>query len=218
MGLFDPIRVNRPVDIELPGKELERYSSNVVAISENNLVITLPVKNKDHILLKSGIIIKVIFSDNIAIYTFTAEVVSQNSTTPVTVNLGKPIETRRIQRRNFVRLDTRLKVTLEKLDEKCNSTNNSFSATTVDISGGGMMFSCSEKLELGDFLESMIFFDADEKVSAIGRVVRVISNQPQAREKYSVGFEFAVIDEAERDKIIKYIFTSQRELLRKGLI
>ncbi|PKM80861.1 MAG: hypothetical protein CVU89_12015 [Firmicutes bacterium HGW-Firmicutes-14] len=218
MGSFDPLKVNQPIELELPGDELHRYRSKVEELTGDRVVVMSPMKGGCVITLKPGTQIKIIYRDNIAVYTYLSRVITQNNDHVSTVTLAQPTEIRRIQRRNFVRLDTRLKVKLVKLDAKFNPKSEEFSATTVDISGGGLMFNCSVRLEPGEVLQASLCLNPNETVRAIGRVVRSLENPPGVRETYSVGFEFTVIDEIERDKIIRFIFNQQRELRRKGLL
>lgn len=218
MGSFDPLRVNQLVEIELFDDEMNFYRAKVVEVHPDKLVITPPVKEGAPISLANGTSLKVTFTDNVAVYSFSTEIVSQTRNFPIKITLGRPFDTKRIQRRNFVRLDTRLKTHLTKLDRNFLPLDQVISAITVDISGGGMMFDCNTSLELGDLWEALIYVSEDQSVKAVGRVIRCRENSIKAKTLFSVGFEFTIIEELERDKIIKFIFNQQRELRRKGLL
>ena len=218
MGSFDPLKVNQPVEIELPNDDKNRYRSRVESMLADKITVASPLKAGSLIPIIPGTIVKVNYTDNVAIYTFTTEVISQNRQNPPTLTLGQPFDVKRIQRRNFVRLDAKLAVTLHKVDENFAPIGESFAGTTVDISGGGSMFGCSTLLHMGEVLESAVYLSENETVKAIGRVVRFVENPSALRNKYSAGLEFTVIEESERDKIIRYIFNRQRELRRKGLL
>lgn len=218
MGVYDPLRVNQTIEIELPDDQGSRYRSRVEVIHDNRIVIASPLKSGSIIPLRPGIVVKLIYADNGAVYTFAAEVIAQNIQTPPTITLGHPYDVKRIQRRNFVRLDAKLNVTMEKVDDKLVPTGETFSGITADISGGGMMFLTTKKLTWGENLQATVLFSDDESVKAVGRVVRYTENPPTVKYKYSVGLEYTVIEEPERDKIIKFIFNRQRELRKKGLL
>ncbi len=218
MGSFDPIKINQPIELELPGDALTQYRSKVQSLSEDRMVVAVPVKGASRVALEHGQKVKVIYTDSTAVYVFFTTVVSQASENAETITLGRPYDIRKIQRRNFVRLDTRLKVLLCNLDNSFERKGTPFEALSVDISGGGVMFMCDEVLSPGDILDADIFLSQSERVRAIGRVVRFTENPPKTKLKYSVGFEFTVIEESERDKIIRFIFNQQRELRRKGLL
>jgi len=217
MGSFDPLKENQPVEIELPGDE-HRYRSRVEGLLGEKLMVASPLKSGAVIPLAPGSDLKVIYTDNVAVYTYVTRVISQNKRGVSITTLETPSEIHRIQRRNFVRLDTKLKVLLKKLDDKFIPAGEAIPATTIDISGGGLMFTCNTVLQMGEILEAELILSQQENVRSLGRVVRFADNPSGARDKYSVGFEYTLIEESERDKIIRFIFMQQRELRRKGLL
>lgn len=218
MGSFDPIKINQPIELELPNDALKQYRSRAKSLSEERMVVIVPVKGSSRVAMDHGQKVKVIYTDSSAVYVFFTTVVSLDNDDAETVTLGKPYDMRKIQRRNFVRLDTRVKVLFCRLDNRFERKGSPGEGVSVDISGGGMMFMCDEVLSSGDVLDAEVFLGQSEKVRAIGRVVRFTENPPKTKMKYSVGFEFTVIEESERDKIIRFIFNQQRELRRKGLL
>ncbi len=218
MGFFDPLKDNQPIEIEIPDDETNSFRSKVKAVCGDKLTVDSPVKGRSIIPLHPGMVVKITYTDNAAIYTFITEVISQNRKEPATLVLGKPLDVKRLRRRNFVRLDTKLTVVLTKLDRRLVSRGETFSGTVVDISGGGLMFRSNTLLECGETLEAEVYLDHERVIRAIGRVVRVMQNLPPAGEKFSSGFEFTMIEETERDKIIQFIFNQQRELRRRGLL
>jgi len=218
MNPFEPLKENQPVELEIPGDDDNYYRSRVEAVFEDKLVVAAPLVKGELVPLMHGAAIKVTYTDNVAIYVFTCEIIAVDRGTLATVTLGSPFEVKRIQRRNFVRLDVKLQVTLYKLNPNLAPSDATFSATTVDISGGGMMFVTGYRPEIGELLEATLHLNEKEKIKAFGRVIRVTENRPDAREKFSVGFEFTVIGESARDLIIRFIFNQQRELRKRGLL
>lgn len=218
MGLYDPLKVNQPVEIELPEISKASYRSRVEGILINKITLAAPLKQGQIVSLSPGTPVKVIYSDQMAIYSFVSQVISLNRQTPPTVTLGEPYDFQRTQRRNFVRLDAILSITITQVDEDYKPVGETFSGTTVDLSGGGAMFVCNTKLKFGDSLDTMIYLSDNDSVKAVSKVTRFVENLPNAKQKYSVGLEFTVIEESERDKIIKFIFNKQREMRKKGLL
>lgn len=218
MGLFDPLRVNQPVELELPEYDKDCYRSRVEGIFGNKITLAAPLKGGQVVSLSPGTAVKVIYKDEMAIYTFISHVISQECLNPPTVTLGEPYDKQRIQRRNFVRLDANLTIVFSKVDENLEPVGEVCWGNTVDISGGGVMFACSAVLKCGDVLYTTVHFSDNDSVKALGKVVRFVENPSTAKFKYSVGLEFTIIEELERDKIIKFIFNRQRELRKKGLL
>lgn len=218
MGLYDPLKVNQPVEIELPETSKISYRSRVEGIFSNNITLAAPLKQGQIVSLSPGTTVKVSYSDQIAIYSFESQVISQNSLTLPTVTLGEPYDFKRTQRRNFVRVESHLSIVANQLDEAFEPVAETFSGITIDLSGGGLMFVCNTVLKYADILDVTIYLSENESVKALSKVVRFVENPQKAKQKYSVGLEFTVIEESERDKIIKFIFNKQRALRKKGLL
>lgn len=218
MGVFDPLKVNQPVEVELPEYDKNCYRSRVEGIHGHTITLAAPLKGGQIVSLSPGTAVKVIYTDQMAIYTFISNVISQDSLTPPTVTLGEPYDKKRIQRRNFVRLEANLTVVFSKVDENLELVGEVSWGNTVDISGGGVMFVCSTVLKCDDLIQATVHFSDNDSVRALGKVVRFVENPSSTKFKYSVGLEFTIIEELERDKIIKFIFNRQRELRKKGLL
>lgn len=218
MAVFDPLRINHPIEIEIPIDQVNHYRSRVKEILGDRLVATSPMRGRGPVRLNSGTLVKFTYTDSNAVYKFSAEIIAQNFDKPATIILGKPINMKRIQRRNFVRLDTKLKMISNKVDDRFKPLDEVIQATTMDISGGGIMFGCGTFLQIGQTLEATVFLNEISTVVAIGRVVRVVENSATSKDRYSIGLEFTLIQEPERDKIIRFIFNQQRELRTKGLL
>ncbi len=219
MGAFGPIRINQPVEIELNYTSgINTFKSRVEGISDDNIVIAAPMLNGQVIPVKNGINMRVSYLDNIALYTFDSIVLSSNLRPVPTLTLDKPGSLKRVQRRNFVRIDARLPMVFTLLKENLESGSEDYDATTIDVSGGGLMFSTDCSLHLHDILEVKLALTDNVYVTALGKVVRIVEKKQQDKHTFSVGLEFSIIEEGERDKIIRYIFNQQRELRRKGLL
>lgn len=215
--MFKPLKLDQFIDITTSGIKSNKYACKVKDIMGERIFVLVPdefIESNDVI---PGTKVKVSFSDNAAVYTFYSEIIVLKPGKPYVLVLGRPINMNRIQRRNFVRLSTRLTVFSSKLD-KDNQVLESFSATTTDISGGGILFGCDHPLNIGDMLETFIYIGDNQTVVAVGRVVRAVEQSAASKYRYVVGLEFENIRENERDKIIKYIFNQQRELRTKGLL
>ncbi len=87
---------------------------------------------------------------------------------------------------------------------------------TRDISGGGMCLLLREKAEVGQYIEGILNISDGDTVTYVGKIVRVINVDDKGIFKYEVGVEFEDITEKDREKLIGFIFDSQRKLLKKG--
>ena len=83
----------------------------------------------------------------------------------------------------------------------------------VNISGGGLGFDSAEKYQLGDILEIKIMLPITPVYTLYiyGEVVDIRSND----ERYHTAVKFVTIDDEIRDHIVKFVFKTQRDILRK---
>ena len=130
----------------------------------------------------------------------------------------------RIQRRQFYRYECMLPVEYREVKEKKSGHQTDVKETpmlktlTKDISGGGLCIVLEEKVEKGTILDMIVELEENEKVSFKGKVIRIDRTPDSDKYKYEAGIVFQTIDEKEREKIIKFIFSEQRKLIEKGLI
>ncbi len=87
----------------------------------------------------------------------------------------------------------------------------------VDISGGGLRFESSEKIDKGQKLHlDIILVPEFHNISVIGKVVDCDQSQNEKDQAvYLIAVEFTKIMEADRDSIIGHIFKTQSKQLRE---
>jgi c-di-GMP-binding flagellar brake protein YcgR len=135
----------------------------------------------------------------------------------------------RLQRRDFVRLDTHLPLSIIPLPDaeqsKSLSDNEAVSivtdrrmsgqvteeeiigAITLDISGGGIRFFAKNKMEIESVADCEVLLDDGDKVSATIRII--LCERDKHEGNVIMRARFIGISEPLRDKIIKYIFAEQ---------
>jgi len=110
-----------------------------------------------------------------------------------------------VQRRDFVRVDTLQSVTLINDDD-----GSALSAHALDVSGGGMLLTGPESLELDTAVRFTLNLGHGLlPISGRGRVVRVEGGGRRA-------LMFDEISQADRQRLIRFIFERQRDALAKG--
>lgn len=85
-------------------------------------------------------------------------------------------------------------------------------AREVNISGGGVRFLCNDPFKEGDRLVLKTFLPTH--AHSIRIKCEVVRSAERPEGGYEIAVEYLDLDEATRDKIIKYIFSRQREMLR----
>jgi c-di-GMP-binding flagellar brake protein YcgR len=135
----------------------------------------------------------------------------------VTLALPDKEKVERFQQRDFVRLDAELKLLYYVLStpEAAPRPGGVFRSHTRDISGNGAQILCPESYPPGTQLDIHLEV-GDRVVHAVGEVIRQVQ-QLSARE-FWIGIRFVGLDERDRDVIIRYIFSEQRDRRRKGLL
>ena len=109
-----------------------------------------------------------------------------------------------IQRRDYLRIDVLLTVFIEThLGEDARGT-------TIDLSGGGMRAMVPIELEDDQIIDVTIVLPGDEgEIRAKAHTIRTV-----AEDTYAFGFR--EIREAERERVIRFVFQRQQSMLRDG--
>ncbi|WP_052738048.1 flagellar brake protein [Bacillus sp. SA1-12] len=124
----------------------------------------------------------------------------------------------RIQRREYVRVDTTLDVAVHPLENEFLP----FSAVTADISAGGAAILIPNSTQLSQDQELVIWFSLpfqDENIDYIKVEAKILRLIPAENVRfYKVPLQFKNIDELTRQKLIRFCFQQQIQMRRKGLM
>lgn len=106
-------------------------------------------------------------------------------------------------------INQKLNILLNHLSEKTGF--NMPEAREVNISGGGLRFISRDRFEVGDRLVLKTFLPTYAHVIKLKcEVVRSVPFE----DSFETAVKYTDIDDTTRDKIIKYIFARQRQMLR----
>lgn len=119
-------------------------------------------------------------------------------------------EARKLQRREHFRMTLQVPIVYQVIK---NDRHMYGQGLARDISGGGVRFACGDQLEVGDFLSIFIRIDPGIDIRTQVQVIRV---QSEGQKRYEVSSLFS-FDFKEREELIKYIFNTQREKLKRKL-
>ncbi|MFD2371797.1 flagellar brake protein [Brevibacillus sp. GCM10020057] len=128
-------------------------------------------------------------------------------------------EIHRTQRRNYLRIEFTLEIAV-KLEDPIRSYH--FLARTIDISGGGMSFSCDEtyRIQPGDNLKVWIAMPSKtgqvQHAYAVMEVVRQKPAEKKGMHQWIFG-KFVQISEQDRAKVVRACYNRQLELRNKGM-
>ena len=111
-------------------------------------------------------------------------------------------------------IDRKLDAVIELLSNKDSRFQSAY--IDVTISGSGLKYCSAVKLDEGACLELRIGLPPfpGRRIRALGRVVRVNPARTEDGEGWETAVGFAAISEKDRDALIGYIFSKERECLR----
>ncbi|PYZ94488.1 pilus assembly protein PilZ [Salipaludibacillus keqinensis] len=214
------IKVGNTIHLELKSSDEEkrRYKSKILDYNESKIFIDYPVDKKTkkpHFFLE-GTQFRVWFMGNDkAIYLFESEVLGKDVKKFPMLVLKDPgvSDYVRIQRRQYVRVDTTIDVAVHCLNNKCKP----FTTVTADVSGGGMALVLPEQhsVEEKDVIKTWLAlpYQSGEMIylEVKAKTIRILKD----RGRLKGSFEFVDLDDIERQKIVRYCFERQLTLKKK---
>ncbi len=125
--------------------------------------------------------------------------------------------TKKIQRRQSFRLPIEIEFKFIYKEENENYSDEVFKGMTIDVSNGGLKFKSSKSMEVEDSIKILINVQGVNIV-----VISTILHKEELDIKDDYNFvykcRFEDIPEKHKDKLSKYIFDKQRELLKSGTL
>lgn len=195
------------------------YPSQVLDILDDDILeIRGPLHKNDFVFVSRKEKIRIIFVvKDKGKYQFDAEILNINYEGVYSLKIRRISEITKHQLRKYFRFDISIPVKkyftiIEDNEEKILEEN----CRTKDISGGGMKLYTNYQHNVGDIITCE--FEVDKHlITTKAKVVRV-EEVDTFEFDFALGVEFKDIEERNRDRIIKFIFTKQRELIEKGMI
>jgi c-di-GMP-binding flagellar brake protein YcgR len=208
-----------------------RAASMIETITpKGRLVISEPMYGLGRLNVKKNDTLNLSVYRETGILTFTAtaeNIINERGLIFIEVEIRSKVS--RHQRRNYVRFDTMLPVTIiplfepgiesagdreavgklaeRRLSGKAPEPDEIFIGFTLDISGGGLRFFNKRELARGTAADCSIVLQGNEKIEAS---VRILRHEYDIQEgNYIMSAKFIGIQEVLRERIIKYIFAEQ---------
>lgn len=208
MQNFD-LKVNDRIEVVTEAKS---YRSLIIDKNDDFILINLPVNNGEYLMLHTGESVEMnLYSEEGRCFNFLGDVISKGKDGNVLYyKLTIPYNIKKIQRRNFFRVDivnfVEYKKITKALDEEISSIPYEKSLM-VDLSGGGIKLKLNGNVKKKDILLVKIQVKGQDLVLK-GEAVRVEST---ADKEKLCGIRFIDITESQSDIIIEELF----EIMRK---
>ncbi len=200
------------------------YSMVWDMIHEDEVAITLPMYATNPVILNAGDRVEVLFFRDYCCYSFSGEVMNRykvGEASIINIKQRGPIE--RIQRRKFFRLKVVLPLTFKILGDSQISEDNLqgekvpvYKGYCMDISGGGLKLVTNQELGHQTLITCCVPLLDGAIIDVKGKVIRTLPLEGLAL-KYGYGIAFVDIDPKTQDKLIKFVFEKQRDLICKDM-
>lgn len=202
------LEVNNRIEVIVDEKY---YKALIVDISDDDIKINIPVCNDEYLMLYRGDTIEInSYSDGGQCFNYYCDVVSKGKDNNIIYyKLTKPYDIKKIQRRNFFRVQLLEEVMYKNITNKTEKEIEEMSYTNaimVDLSGGGLRVKTKEKLKNGDQIIVRIRMTGIE-VKLKGEIVRT---ELYDDNEIACGVKFLDITDAQSDRIIKELFEIAR--------
>lgn len=208
------------------------YRSQVYdTISNGKIKVEMPTMQGKLVLLQLESIYSLVFFGEKAMYECHGKVTNRYKTNNMFIAEVEIIsQPKKIQRREYFRMECMIDAKLSRITQEEQKLNNAeeiirfrrikpqqeYVCTIVDISGGGARLVCDEALDLDS--EVLLAFDtiAEGLVQPYqlrGRLLKMSTSQNNG-EKYELRVEFTDIQPQIRERLIRFIFETERRKIR----
>jgi c-di-GMP-binding flagellar brake protein YcgR len=213
---MDIFKVNQklkvqPLSTSLRMTRKQIYTTYITEIGRETLTIAVPISRGRFVFFPMGQRLKIWLPGSFALYTFTSMVVGKIRYPSLQLVIKYPTEVIRCQRRRYVRLEILIPATVELP----GSPGDCPRGYVVDLSAGGAKLVMNKGCNPGTEIKLTLLKAPYLKTE--GRVLRSAPVEGN-RGRWEWAVEFIGISDRERDNIVKFIFTKQRELRRRELL
>ena len=212
-NIFIPMqKVSILMDESATGQKKILFQSRIEDIDDKYMTIAAPYRQKFFLPPHIGSMYTGRIAAQGCAYVFTVELLEYIDQPIQLWRTTFPSDIKRVQLRNFVRIDIILDVILEPVLKESHS--GPIVTVTKDISASGIRVLMASPLPEKTILNISLPLEGGTIVHAVGQVMRIIPPEEEYH-KYEMAISFTQIDEKIRGQIIKYIFRKQIERKKK---
>jgi c-di-GMP-binding flagellar brake protein YcgR len=212
------LRVNMRLEVGISiNQRLEYVPVRIEEANEANIVLDMPMWQGSLLTMRRNQLIKVRLLHRDSYFGFETKVLDRRLKPVPVIVVERPSKIYPVeQRRGYVRIEADMEVRFRLLSDN----NNDFSAhlaKTINISAGGMLIASDTPLRVGQILLLELYLPDAGVINCKAKTVRVYS-EAESLLKGRVGLQYEDIKEKDRDKIARFVFARQRQLIKKGLL
>ncbi|MDH4155872.1 MAG: PilZ domain-containing protein [candidate division Zixibacteria bacterium] len=239
-----PLRVWEKVEIVIgDGNECGRYLARIEDFTEEGLIVSNPEFIEGGTRLRSSAEVRVFITRRDAVYRFYSRIKKVTIRGEQLVLLSKPRYLKRVQRRQFVRIDLLRDVTFaiikQRREDTCRYVQPRWhDARTSNLSGGGMFVRSLQEIPKDSLLllKSRLFLEIGLPVTVAGICRRChldgkvygcgiefirseyLSRFFSASESKKLPESVQFFDLTAQNKLVRFVFDHQIEMRKKGLL
>lgn len=210
--------INTKCEVLIKGRT---FKSNIQDIDKDYIFISIPVFNGNYANFDENEEIEVLYYDENNVYNFKSKVAGKKNDNISMLVIEKPEKIKKIQRRNFFRIDLSVPVEYKKIP--LNLTNGELNriidgdkvfskAVMVDLSGGGIRLRTRDDICENDLF--LVKIPINREIVCVSCICKRVIKESLTKSNVC-GFSFYNVEDGKRDKIISYIFQLMRELRKK---
>jgi c-di-GMP-binding flagellar brake protein YcgR len=234
LGLWDRV----VVILEKYGQRTE-FISRIEDLRRDSYVLEMPLRQSGELHLQRGDTVEVTYNRSDAVYSFKASILDLFEGTEESISIKRSSDTKRTQRRKYVRLDISGNMQFRTFDDDDRENiGPENSGTLLNISACGVLFESQLKLEERGFI--IVSFSLKDRLQ-LNNIMGVVKRCEGSKSRgYLVGAEFitkqnkgeyeiehieeflppgtGTFDENLQKLLVQFIYSQQVELRKKGLL
>ncbi|MEW5819777.1 MAG: flagellar brake domain-containing protein [Cyanobacteriota bacterium] len=236
------LKLNQKVQVVLEENEIITKSclSQIMDYDSSSMLIAEPQYRSQPVDIPVGAVIEVLVIDSKCVYSFNTSVIGKQKAPP-SLWLSLPETYRRVQRREYVRVNMKLPAVINlkaetEIESDCLTANilaekvyqdGYYSTTSIDVSGGGIKIFGPVQFQ-PDTIISIILRLPMKEIITNAKVVRSelntkisekeFSPDEFARFNYITALCFHEIEDTDRSTVIQLCFKRQLELRQRGIV
>lgn len=208
------IQINQKIHVTNLESRDNWYLASVQDITDYELLISIPTKGTNPLVLKKDDHLILSFISEGSRYEFSARVIGWRYDNIPMYVITLPGEYKRVQLRQFVRISTLLDVLCAEVPE--NGKHPVFAkCSSLDISGGGIRLLHKKNFEIDTKLLLKIMIPLKKEPEYLEISGTVVRTWPDENLKlYKVAVKFTGISRSQQDLIVRYTFMKMSEQRR----
>lgn len=196
------------------------YKCRVVEKMHDRILVDYPINevtNQTEI-FSAGTKFQILFHGKNTVYSFPTEIIAKGreGNIPVLLLTFNTSNLEKIQRREFLRIQALLDVSIRSVEHRFSS----FTTVTHDISGGGMAIIVDKRDFLADkdaLLDILLVLPLDGKIEYLHLYGKIVRIHERPEKNYILSVKFDTIETEHQEKLVRFCLLKQLEERRKGL-